>query len=85
MEHQVDRAVRQRQLSDYTKILDNEFWHGFLRYVSGEAQYTLRQLASEAYTEQKLRYWQGAYKALTLVFTEYPDRFLTQIRQELDE
>lgn len=79
------RIALQRQLEDFNKLAENEFWHKFLRYIEEEAQDMLRQLASESYTEQKLRYWQGAYKALSLVYKEYPDRILKEIRQEIDK
>jgi len=55
-----------------------------LKYVATEAQRKLEELAVEAYTEQKLRYWQGAYRALKLVYEEYPDRLLKEIRQAID-
>jgi len=74
-----------RQLEDYAKLVDNEFWHAFLEYVKDEAQTTLRNLAKEEYEDSKLRYWQGAYRALTRVYEEYPDRLLKKIRQEIDK
>ena len=80
-----DRVVLSRQLEDYTKLDDNEFWHAFLKYVEDEAQTTLRQLAKEEYEDRKFRYWQGAYKALMLVHEVYPDRLLDEIRREIDK
>lgn len=79
------RLALQRQLEDYNKLAENEFWHKFLRYIKEEAYVTLKSLAKEEYTEQKLRYWQGAYKALTRVCEEYPDRILKEIRREIDK
>ena len=79
------RVALQKLLEDYNKLAENEFWHAFLQYIENEANDTLRQLATESYTEQKLRYWQGAYKALSLVHKEYPDRILKKIRQEIDK
>jgi hypothetical protein len=78
------RVQLQRLLEDYTKIVDNEFWVGFLDSVDGESKHALRQLATESYTHEKLRYWQGFFKALNLVAHEYPARFLDEIKRELD-
>lgn len=81
----VDKLVLQKQLEDYTKLVDNEFWHRFLEYVAEEAQQKLKECGKEEYTDMKLRYWQGAHKALKKVYEEYPDRLLKEIRQEIDK
>ena len=80
-----DRAALQHQLEDYTKLVDNEFWHAFLKYVEDEAQGKLKECGKEEYTDSKLRYWQGAHKALKLVYEEYPVRLLDEIRREIDK
>jgi len=82
----VDRAVRQRQLSDYTKILDNEFWHGFWEMIKKERNTHLHQQLGRGFshTHERKCFDQGIYEAFNR-FMEYPDRFLSEIRQELDE
>ena len=54
-------------------------------YVKEESQATLRNLAKEEYAETKLRYWQGAYRALTLVHESYPERLVKELRREIDK
>jgi len=56
-----------------------------LKFVEGRAKDALRQLAVESYEESKLRYYQGAFKALELVYKEYPSRLLKNIREEIDK
>ena len=80
-----DRVVLQQILDDYTKLVNNEFWAAFLDYVDNSAKDALRQLATESYSEQKLRYWQGAWKALMLVAHEYPARLLDEIKREIEQ
>ena len=80
-----DKAALQQLLDDYNQIVKNEFWYEFLEYVRDEAQRTLESLAKEEYNEAKLRYWQGAYKALRLVSESYPDRLYKEIMREIDK
>jgi len=75
----------QRVLDDFNKLGENEFWHAFLNYIADEAQEKLKECGKEEYTDMKLRYWQGAHRALKKVHEEYPDRLLKEIRREIDK
>jgi len=83
--HQRDRLALKQLLEDFSKLESNLAWHQFLKYVATEAQQAMRELAKETYTEQKLRYWQGFYRALKLVVEEYPDRFFKEIQKEIEK
>ena len=75
----------QRLLDDWKKLADNEFFAYFLEYINKRARETLVELSKESYLEQKLRYYQGVYKALSLVANEYPARIIKEITQEIDK
>jgi len=53
----------------------------FIKEMSEDA---MRQCATESYNDQKIRYWQGAFKALELVYREYPERLYEQIKDEIE-
>lgn len=86
---QDNRLYRQRQLDDYSKLGENEFWHGFLKFIREQAHSALRRCAGETYTEQKIRYWQGAYWALDMINNDTQDdlisQYLKKIKEEADK
>ena len=85
MEDKRGRVALQKLLEDYNLLGHNEFWHKFLEYVREEAEDALRQCAVESYTEQKIRYFQGKFKALEQVYKTFPDNLLREIRLEIDK
>jgi len=71
-------------LEDYGKLVENEFWHRFLMFIKEMSEDAMRQCATESYNDQKIRYWQGAFKALEPVYREYPERLYEQIKDEIE-
>ena len=78
-----------RLLSDYKKLGDNEFFFAFLGYIRQKAKYCLEQCGVESYTEDKIRYFQGARKWLELAGSEDEGglllSFVSEIRQAIEE
>ena len=80
-----DRVRLQQLLDDYTELVKNEFFSEFLRFIERQAMDAMRRCATETYNENKIRYWQGAYKALELTYKEFPTRLLDEIKKEIDK
>jgi hypothetical protein len=81
-----DRAVLQRLLEDYTNLGNNEFWNYFWRRVSKEQNHHLHQHLGRGFshTHERKCFDQGIYEAFER-FKEYPERFLDDIRREIDK
>ena len=82
---QRDRHSLQRLLEDYKKLSENTFWHEFLEYVRKESVDALRQCAVESFPNDKIRHWQGKFKALEQVYKTFPDNLLDEINREIDK
>jgi hypothetical protein len=82
---QDNHLYRQRQLEDYAKLGENEFWHGFLIFVREQAYEALKRCGDETYTESKIRYWQGARWFGDRVTNSGPDGFIQQYLKKIEK